>query len=230
MAPKAPNKKPHYSKAQIPPLSFPIFTPPRVSTPYPHLPILLLSFQTQEQQSLSLRRIAAFYESSDTDIKGVYLPLSDPRCESLCRHYLGFNFPISAIEEWLASLISSISVEKQDPRKWRDELHDGEKWLVETLQQRKWIDIEEIMSLAQGSVEIRSTLEPSKDLYLISHLSGQTQAVTHELQHAFYHLSPSLRTLTDQLFTQHLSPKQQQIVIADLARRGYSEDAYMDEY
>jgi hypothetical protein len=147
MVPKARSKKQHYSKL----VSFPTFTPPKIS-----------------------------------------LPISDPRREKLFRYYLGFNFPISTVKEWLVELLKYVSSVKAE---WKDELNDSEKWLLEELMKRRWLNIQKTThstSKAKPNDAVPKnspSLEQSNDLYVISHLPSQIQTPTHKLQHAFL-LSP----------------------------------------
>lgn len=87
--------------------------------------ILILQFTSPRHQHAALARIEAFYEAADTSLatsdnddetresngetssdvpKGRYLTLQQAAHARICNHYDGFNFPISAVLEWVRAI------------------------------------------------------------------------------------------------------------------------------
>lgn len=243
--------------------------------PCPHLPVLILQFSSYAQQSEALRRIAAFYESKE--FRRVYIPLSDSRCDRLCKYYEGFNFPVANVEHWFRALCKHVSQSSQgDGTSWQKECNQEELWLLETLRDQGWLDHTKIAKatltdrqasmfdefsqwtpkltaevdsitarneiqlptphisprLAHTEVMTADKTESSMTPYIISQLPGVTHTTIHELQHAFWHFSPTLRDFVQELFhnPQYLNKKQRNAILFDLKQRKYAEDVYMDEF
>lgn len=68
--------------------------------------------------------------------------------------------------------------------------------------------------------------------YIISQLPGVSHTTIHELQHAFWHLFPSLRDFVQKLFQNphYLNNKQRNALLFNLKQRKYAEGVYMDEF
>ena len=81
--------------------------------------LLILRFEKAVQQHAALARIEAFYEaassasssSADKEEKkeaSRYLSMKEAADERICRNYEGFNFPVSALLEWLQAMRDAV--------------------------------------------------------------------------------------------------------------------------
>jgi hypothetical protein len=248
------------------------FKPPHQETPFPDLPVLLLSFDNSTHQRQTLSRIAAFYEHKT--YQGIYIPLDDGRCKGLGHGYLGYNLPATAIKSWAQVLAYSVVKANESKEEnwtkeethqgrrerewrhkgkgyggWRDMCNEGEIWLLEMLKMKGWLNIDAIIRQAnQPTSEISSfdaQIDTSKrrngerkstgagsDGYLVSYVSSSPLTKIHELQHALYHFSPSLRECTASLFNSNeiLEKRQKERIRWELGRRGYIKNVWLDEF
>lgn len=200
--------------------------------------LLTLLFRDKASQHYALARIEAFYESSAVE-GNQYLTIDQAKSQKLCPNYEAFNFPISAVNEWLLQMKkchfndSIFAVPPQDEMSSTDETIVEQWWQVhcneEEVELLRFLD--SMGCLEDPTVNSDSTSKPTNaPQYLITSLTSQaTSSLPHERLHFLYFASKEYRDYVENMYAS-LSNKTRKIIEIDLGMRGYAKHVWQDEF
>lgn len=192
--------------------------------------MLTLVFGARAPQHAALARIECFYESEKH--ANEYLTWEQARAARICASYEAFNFPAAAAASWLAAMRQAVGTTEAPATAQGDtsSAADGEftAWWHAHCSPEEC----ELLSALQAHGVLDSDgalVVPAQHTYLVSALVASAgPALAHERLHALYYLSPTYRTLLDELWAS-MPSLIASAVEYDMKMRGYKESVWRDE-
>ena len=198
--------------------------------------LLTLLFRDKASQHSALARIEAFYESNTVE-GNQYLTIDQAKSQKLCPNYEAFNFPISAVNEWLLQMKkckdSMFAFPPQDEKESIDEIIAEQWWKVHCNEEEvKLLSYLDTMGCLEDLTTNSDFTSKSSNApqYLISSLASQaTSSLPHERLHFLYFASKEYRDFVENMY-KSLSNKTRKIIEIDLGMRGYAKHVWQDEF
>jgi len=192
--------------------------------------VILLTFETQYELTMSMVRIQEFYECPSNQFQGKYFELEEYMdywaknfgygAFDYPKRWNGFNVPGAVIVEWLKALAESHGALRQKELDVLNRIsnHRQQKpdwWYADYPHNLEWDDIYVIACHA----EYDNTYQRS----------DRQRVINHELAHALYTLDPVYRGKCDALLKKFARRKCTRLAKRTLKGMGYSKKTMKDE-